>query len=141
MGIDIGYSKINRFVKEPGENKRLFEMLLKYMHDLKDAFHYCAALSTFPSIGWLDFVANCNMWKLPDTKTLNMNTIDRLFIVTNVEVGEEHEDNPDRDLCRYEFYEVIVRMGGAKYKDSGKCRTWEDAVEMIMQKNIIPNTV
>ena len=46
-----------------------------------------------------------------------MQTIDRVFIATNVELIEQ-EDNPDRDLCRFEFYEIIVRMGGAKYKDS-----------------------
>jgi len=47
-----------------------------------------------------------------------MQTIDRIFIAVNVDM-EQLEDNPDRDLCRYEFYEIIVRMGGAKFKDAG----------------------
>jgi len=46
-----------------------------------------------------------------------MQTVDRLFIATNVELVEL-EDNPDRDLCRFEFFEIIVRLGAAKYKDS-----------------------
>jgi hypothetical protein len=60
-----------------------------------------------------------------------MQTIDRVFIATNVDLVEL-EDNPDRDLCRYEFYEIIVRMGGAKFKDSGEADTWDAATRMIM---------
>lgn len=59
-----------------------------------------------------------------------MATIDRLFIATNVEMlpdgseatadmDEKMDNNSDRDLCRYEFYEILVRMGAAKYKDTG----------------------
>ncbi len=38
-----------------------------------------------------------------------ISTIDRLFIATNVEL-EEIEENPDRALCRYEFFEILVRL-------------------------------
>lgn len=55
-----------------------------------------------------------------------MQTIDRVFIMVNVELlGQENDDNPDRDLCRYEFYEIIVRMAGAKFKDPGNVSTWD----------------
>lgn len=46
-----------------------------------------------------------------------MSTIDRIFIATNVET-ESLEDNPDRDLCRYEFFEILVRIADEKYKKS-----------------------
>ena len=68
-----------------------------------------------------------------------MQTIDRVFIATNVELIEQ-EDNPDRDLCRFEFYEIIVRMGGAKYKDSGQVTTWDEATRRLIENNLIPNT-
>lgn len=68
-----------------------------------------------------------------------MLTVDRLFIATNVELIQQ-EDNPDRDLCRFEFYEIIVRLGAAKYKDSNQCKTWDDAARMIVENNILPNT-
>jgi hypothetical protein len=38
-----------------------------------------------------------------------MNAIDRLFIATNVELFDMTE-NADRALCRFEFYEIIVRI-------------------------------
>ena len=48
---------------------------------------------------------------------LSLTAIDQAFIAVNVEL-EELENNPDRDLCRYEFYEIIVRMARSKYLDS-----------------------
>jgi len=44
----------------------------------------------------------------------------------------EQEDNPDRDLCRFEFYEILARLGAAKFKDSGQVKTWDEAAERIL---------
>jgi len=65
-----------------------------------------------------------------------MQTIDRLFIATNVEIVEL-EENPD--LCRYVFYEIIVRMAGAKFKESGRCHTWDEATSRLISEKILPN--
>ena len=43
-----------------------------------------------------------------------MSQIDTVFISTNFE-EVEMEDNPDRLLCRYEFYEILVRIAHDKY--------------------------
>lgn len=40
--------------------------------------------------------------------------MDRLFIATNYEVTDL-PDNPDTSLCRYEFFEILVRMAICKY--------------------------
>lgn len=64
-----------------------------------------------------------------------MSTIDRLFIATNVEMVEL-EDNPDRDLCRYEFYEIIVRMADERYRKSGDSLTLPEAVERMITENV-----
>jgi hypothetical protein len=55
-----------------------------------------------------------------------------VFIATNVELVDQ-EDNPDRDLCRFEFYEIICRLGAAKYKDSGVVSTWDAAAKLIIE--------
>jgi hypothetical protein len=45
-----------------------------------------------------------------------MATVDRLFIAVNFEgVPGGLDDNPDKELCRYEFFEILVRMAIAKY--------------------------
>lgn len=46
-----------------------------------------------------------------------MSMIDTAFVVTNFE-EVDLEDNPDRFLCRYEFYEILVRIARDKYVDS-----------------------
>jgi hypothetical protein len=53
---------------------------------------------------------------LIDSK-LKVSTIDQLFVATNLDVLNL-EDNPERQLCRYEFFEILVRIAGAKYKDN-----------------------
>jgi hypothetical protein len=47
---------------------------------------------------------------------LNLATVDRLFIAVNFEgVPGGLDDNPDKELCRYEFFEIMVRMAVAKF--------------------------
>ena len=40
------------------------------------------------------------------------------FIATNVEL-ERNDDNPDRDLNRSEFFEIMLRLANEKFKKSG----------------------
>lgn len=136
---DLENSKIARFIRDSLEFRRVCEVLIDYTQAIKDIFTYCIAISSFPSISWIDFTNLCTQWQIPDNRTCTMQTIDRVFIATNVELVEQ-EDNPDRDLCRFEFYEIIVRMGGAKYKDSGQVSTWDEATKRIIENNLLPFT-
>ena len=53
--------------------------------------------------------------------------IDTAFVETNVEV-EVMEDNPPTELQRYEFLEIILRIAGQKYVQSGTVDTYKDAL-------------
>lgn len=66
-----------------------------------------------------------------DKNTLSMATIDRVFILTNVE-EVQLEDNPDRDLCRYEFYEILARLAKEKYYNSGTCDSIASAIDTFL---------
>jgi hypothetical protein len=59
-------------------------------------------------MGWIDFSNFCEKCHIFD-KAIGISTIDRIFIATNVTL-EKQEDNPDKALCRYEFYEILVRI-------------------------------
>lgn len=135
---DLESWKLGRVIKDQFELRRVLDTLLEYTEQIKDMFNHSIALSSFPSISWIDFGNMCTSWKILDTRTCTMLTIDRLFIATNVELIEQ-EDNPDRDLCRFEFYEIITRLGNAKYKDSGQVKTWDEALRLIIENNLIPN--
>jgi hypothetical protein len=64
-----------------------------------------------------------------------MTNIDTIFIATNFE-EVELEDNPDKSLCRYEFYEIIVRIAIEKYLKSRICITLTEAVGKLLWENI-----
>lgn len=69
----------------------------------------------------VDFTTICNNWQIVNRKDLSISDIDRLFFAVNFEeVGGnagDLEDNPDKELCRYEFFEIIVRMAKLKYEN------------------------
>ena len=69
-----------------------------------------------------------------------MSAIDRIFIATNVEVVDL-EDNADRSLCRYEFYEILVRMANTKFAEKGQCKSVHDALQRVIDEFIMPNSV
>lgn len=69
-----------------------------------------------------------------------MSAIDRIFIATNVEVVDL-EDNADRSLCRYEFYEILVRMSYTKFVEKGPCKSVAEAIQKLIEDYIIPNSV
>ena len=56
----------------------------------------------------------CNKCDIYD-KVVNMSAIDTLFINSNYEI-EKSDDNPDRELCRFEFLELLLRIANAKYR-------------------------
>jgi hypothetical protein len=65
--------------------------------------------------------------------------IDSIFISTNFE-EVDMENNPDKQLCRYEFFEIIVRIAKEKYVKSRNCRTLIEAIGKILSENIFKNS-
>ena len=106
---DFENSKIPRFIRDILELRRVCDVLLEYTSFIKDVFNYAIAISTFPSISWIDFCNLCSTLQIPDNKTWTMQTVDRIFIATNVEIVDQ-EDNPDKALCRFEFFEILIRL-------------------------------
>jgi hypothetical protein len=64
-----------------------------------------------------------------------MSTIDSIFMATNFEEVDQ-QYNPDKALCRYEFYEIIVRVAIEKYIKSRICITLTGAVGKLLWENI-----
>jgi hypothetical protein len=68
-----------------------------------------------------------------------MAACDRILITTNVAIHGKIS-NAERDLNRYEFLELIVRMANALYKESKVCQTTPDAVKRLLEVNVYPNS-
>jgi len=71
-------------------------------------------------------------------KNCNITKIDMAFIATNVEIVS-NDPNPDRDLNRQEFYEILVRLAIEKYKRPGLVRSASAALEKLLLENVFPN--
>jgi len=65
-----------------------------------------------------------------------MSVIDRLFIAVNVELFDM-VDNADRALCRFEFYEIIVRIAQAKFVDNGLFKSIAKATEYLIENYLL----
>lgn len=74
-----------------------------------------------------------------DDTTLTQGDIDRIFVATNYD-GEDHSDNDDSALCRYEFYEILVRMAKEKYVAKGTVPTCAEALTKLLTEFVLPNS-
>ena len=123
----MNLTKCSRFIKDPDEVIRCNEILLKYYRPLRDQFFtQIAKVESYPFIDWIDFTNSCQVWTLLDAN-LDLKDIDRIFIATNVEL-EDQEANDDRSLCRFEFYEIIIRMAKRKYFERKIVSTMSEAL-------------
>lgn len=96
---------------------RCWAIIQRNFAKLKDLFIALASRSNFPSIGIINFCSWCDKCDVMD-KSITIATIDRLFIASNYEV-EKNDDNPDKELCRFEFMEILLRIANAKFRETG----------------------
>lgn len=137
--LDFKYTKIRKIFKNHvGEFEAIKALLWKNYEKLKNIFLTAILNSEYPVVSWNDFTIICNKCKIPDNKACNLSTIDRIFIATNVNQNVNGAQG-DRDLVRYEFLEIIVRIANSKYKDAGLCSTSVEALTKLMNDNLFPN--
>jgi len=114
---DFLYTKIQRTVKGEAEHtiEDIKELLFKHFIKINNIFLYYIGISTYPTIGLNDFTSWANKCDMVDGKWINLAALDRILITTNVAL-HGLINSAERDLNRYEFLEIIVRIAVAKYK-------------------------
>lgn len=75
---------------------------------------------------------------MPD-KYLNSQIIDMYFVATNYEEGGEQEGNDDRSLCRFEFFEILIRIARGKYVETKKETNLLLAFDKLLQEHVYPS--
>ena len=68
-----------------------------------------------------------------------MNIIDMYFVATNFEEGGEQEGNDDRSLCRFEFFEILIRIARGKFVETGIEKNLLLAFDKLLQEHILPS--
>ena len=106
-----------RLSKDPEEIDKIHDVLFRNILLIRDNFFYCNSNpKLYPMINRDEFHKLCILWQIKDDN-LKVADIDRAFIATNVEL-EEQKANDDLALCRFEFFEIIVRMAKTKLFDT-----------------------
>lgn len=115
---DFKYWKITeKMIKDEEDLLGVQELFKNNISKLKDIFANLASNSDWPCITQLDFGTYAEKAKIRDKKAVNMACVDRQFIATNFkEKGSATIDgNPANALTRFEFLEILARLGKEKY--------------------------
>ena len=116
------FAKISRTVKGDTENalEDIKELLYKHYIRLNNIWLYYIGISGAVTIGLNEFTSWARKRGFINDVNINSADLDRIMITTNVAIHGKIS-NAERDLNRYEFLELIVRVANALYKDSKVC--------------------
>eukprot|EP00347_Sterkiella_histriomuscorum_P011119 403373687 len=135
--LDFSYSKIARIIKNNEEElQNVKELFWSNYIRLRNIYLTLILNSEYPIITWNDFTIFCNKCKVVD-KNISLSIIDTIYIATNVSLN--NNQNADRDLSRYEFLEILLRLANEKYKKSGQVTTYTQALQRFLDENLYPN--
>ena len=139
FALDKQFMKINKMVKDPAEVERIMLVLRKYYPQMRDQYiNLIANKKSYPVINWLDYVNSCKTWKIID-RNLSSQDVDREFIAVNFE-EVDLDANDDKSLCRYELFELTVRLAKVKFFEKKICASISEATEKLLKEYLIPNT-
>jgi hypothetical protein len=77
-----------------------------------------------------------------DGKLLKLADIGLEFITTKASSNHiKGKTNPDRQLIRFQFLEIFVRLGLSKFYKTKVCATMDDAIIKMMEEHVMPYLV
>ena len=112
---DLKNIKIARFVKEYLEIDQLLTILSQNYSKLKSIFSELIIGKNYPYISKHGFISFCQTCEIT-SETLTKEKLESTFDLTDIEIVQ-HDENPKKMLCRYEFLEIILRIALIKFQD------------------------
>ena len=101
-------------------------------------FNYYSGCSSYPTISMNDFTSFANQCKILDHNYIGLAALDLLLVATCVSINQ-YVNSAEKDLQRYEFLEMIVRVANFRYKEQGLAKNTVEAIERLMKELIYPN--
>ena len=85
-----------------------------------------------------DFTSLSNECKILDGHYILLATLD-LLLVTTCYSNNEYINSAEKDMQRYEFIEMIVRLANMRYKETGQVTTTVEGIERVLYDLIYPH--
>ena len=127
---------MTRFVKDEAEQTLVTNFIREHIAELKEVYAQLQSESSnYPGISQLSFSDFCQDSGLIG-KHFNISTADRLFISANYNDSANSGGNSAKELLRYEFLEVLVRIAKVKYLDPGIHDSYRPALEHLLTEEI-----
>ena len=135
---DWARCKVPKLIKDMTEQQKVMGILSSRYPVLKEIYKYYSSISPAGdiwSIGQMVFTDICNEANLIDS-TFRLADID--FHLKGALFQEvRNPRSPPNSLVRFQFMEILVRVALDKYFKTGICETQSQAVEYLMEKNIV----
>jgi len=137
---DAGFSKLIRVCKtDEAELSRVKSKLWEHYYRIVNIFLFEIGRNDKAHLGQNDWLSFARKTGIFDNKIIDLATLDRTFILTNVNTHGLFS-SAERNLNRYEFIEILVRFANIKYKEkTHQVKTTVDAIQMMLEKNVYPN--
>ncbi|GBG27539.1 NACHT, LRR and PYD domains-containing protein 3 [Hondaea fermentalgiana] len=145
---DCSHAKFQRVVKDKDERNNMLSALQENYSILRVVYQLFCANHTglsVTSVSWHSFFEFCQMCLIVDDK-LDQKDLENMFVAVNVNDASRDQGvdmtgrklNPDRDLCRYEFVEIVGRIAIKKFFQRGLVDSPADAVRRLVETHFLP---
>jgi len=111
------------------------------MQDIKDIYSFYASQSSYPFINRNTFFSLATRAELIDKKTIFSYTMDMMFSAVNYDATGNTDDNPNKELVRYEFVELIIRIAKKLYADPSTAKnpmSIDQAIHRVLDHHLMP---
>jgi hypothetical protein len=142
---DYAKTKCNRFLKRKEDHLAVLLELEPHAVLLRELFQFYAFQGdggdafTISLNEITQFANDFHLFDRQGKHLYGLSQLDLAFTASNVEVkgGEDNDENPNRELQRYEFIEMLVRIALAKYSNSMKKSLPNEKVRQLLDDHIL----
>ncbi len=136
---DMEYAKIDRlFKKTPEMYDIVKEKLFDHYVQIINLFDFYCGISDYPRISMNDITSFCHHTNILDNKYIGLAQLDLLLVATNVST-HKYKQSAERDMCRYEMLEFIVRTANFRYTERKQAADTAEAIDKLLEEYIYPN--
>ena len=135
--IEFQNWKLARICKDADDIMACENVILKYYKQLKHIFISLISDDMYPMIGMLQISDFCKDCEIID-QACPSNVIDRAFIASNYSADVKKNES-NSNLQRFEFFEILVRIADAKFRQTKQVSTFAEALEMLLHHNVFKN--